>query len=356
MMLEKQNRTETETTPSIHILEFAEKDAGRWNAFVRSCAEATFFHLFGWKEVVEQAFHHKTYYLVAECEETILGVLPLGHIQSRVFGNALISVPFCVYGGVAACDEKARFALEGAAESMAARLGVDYLELRNRQRRREGWHTKELYVTFRRHMHANSEENLKAIPRKQRAMVRKGIKAGLRGIVDDDVDRFYYAYSSSVRNLGTPVLRKKYFRLLLEAFGEDCEILTVTKDDRTVSSVLSFFFRDEVLPYYGGGTREARALKANDFMYWEVMRRASEKGVRVFDYGRSKKGTGSYQFKKNWGFEPEPLPYQYRLVKARDIPNVSPANPRYKLFIEAWKHLPLPVANAVGPLISRNFA
>jgi FemAB-related protein (PEP-CTERM system-associated) len=185
-------------------------------------------------------------------------------------------------------------------------------------------------------------------------MVRKGIKAGLRSDLDDSIERFFDAYAVSLRNLGTPVFPKKLFATLRDVFGEDCEILTVTKDDRVISSVLSFFFRDEVLPYYGGGTAEARALKGNDFMYWEVMRRACERGVRVFDYGRSKQGTGSYSFKKNWGFEPEPLFYKYRLVKSREIPNVNPLNPKYQLFVRLWKYLPLSLSKVVGPAISRN--
>ena len=137
-------------------------------------------------------------------------------------------------------------------------------------------------------------------------MVRKGIKAGLQSAIDDDVERFFSAYSASVHRLGTPVFSKRYFRILKQVFGADCEILTVTRDGQLVASVLSFYFRDEVLPYYGGGTAAARELAGNDFMYWEVMRRACERGIRVFDYGRSKRGTGSFDFKKR-GFEPEPL-------------------------------------------------
>ena len=185
-------------------------------------------------------------------------------------------------------------------------------------------------------------------------MIRKGISAGLTASADDSVDRFYSAYSESVRNLGTPVFAKKYFRELRAAFGEDCEILTVTRRGRTMSSVMSFYFRGEVLPYYGGGAAGARECKANDFMYWELMQRAVERGVRVFDYGRSKINTGSYRFKRHWGFEPEPLHYQYYLARSKDVPNVSPANPKYQRMISLWRRLPLPVTQWVGPLIARN--
>jgi FemAB-related protein (PEP-CTERM system-associated) len=185
-------------------------------------------------------------------------------------------------------------------------------------------------------------------------MVRKGIAADLESSIDGGVDRFFDAFAASQRNLGTPILPKRYFQALKEEFGEACDVLTVTSAGKVVASVLSFYFRDEVLPYYGGGPAEARDLKANDFMYWELMRRSAERGIRVFDYGRSKVGSGSYSFKKNWGFEPEPLRYQYRLVKAHDVPNVSPNNPKYRLMIEAWRRLPLALANRLGPVLARN--
>jgi FemAB-related protein (PEP-CTERM system-associated) len=185
-------------------------------------------------------------------------------------------------------------------------------------------------------------------------MVRKGVAAGLSSAVDDGVDRFFDAFAASQRNLGTPILSKGYFRALAEEFGKSCEVLTITSAGKVVSSVLSFYFPDQVLPYYGGGPAAARELKANDFMYWELMRRSAERGIRVFDYGRSKVGSGSYSFKKNWGFEPEPLPYQYRLVKANRVPNVSPNNRKYRRFIGAWRRMPLGLANRLGPLLARN--
>ena len=344
----------TEVASGVRLWTLGEGDRERWDAFVRSCPEATFFHLTGWKNVVESVLGHPTFYLYAESASGIEGVLPLAHIRSWLFGNALVSTPFCVYGGVAAKTEEARRALEDEAERLAVSLGVDYLEMRNRSVRRNDWPTKDLYVTFRKAIHPDPEANLNAIPRKQRAMVRKGIAAGLESVVDAGVDRFFDAYAASTRNLGTPVLSKRYFRALKDEFGDSCEVLTVTKAGKVVSSVLSFYFRDEVLPYYGGGPAGARDLKANDFMYWELMRRSAERGIHIFDYGRSKVGSGSYSFKKNWGFEPEPLPYQYRLVKAQSVPNVSPTNPKYKLMIEAWRRLPLPVAKRLGPILARN--
>lgn len=338
---------------NLTVSHLAASDCARWDAFVEACPEATFFHLSGWKLAIEKVFGHRTYFLQAESDGEIHGVLPLGQVKSWLFGNALISLPFCVYGGIAATSIEAEQALRSEADRLARQLRVDYLELRHQTDRGCGPAAKDLYVSFRKEISADWEENMKDIPRKQRAMIRKGIQAGLQSAIDGDVTRLFAMYSTSVRNLGTPVLPRKWFQVLKDLFGERCEVLTVTRAGRPISSVMSFFFRDAVLPYYGGGTAEARRCKANDFMYWEVMRRAPERGVRSFDYGRSKRGTGSFSFKKNWGFTPTPLHYEYHLVRAKGIPDINPLNPRYRMFVNMWRHMPLSMSRVIGPMFSR---
>lgn len=157
-----------------------------------------------------------------------------------------------------------------------------------------------------------------------------------------------------MRNLGTPVFPKKYFKILKEVFKEQCEVLSIEHQGELIASVMNFYFRDEVLPYYGGGVAQARSLYGNDFMYWEVMRRAVEKGVKIFDYGRSKVGTGSYRFKKHWGFVETPLFYEFELINAKEMPDINPLNPKYRFFIAAWKKLPLGVSQIVGPWLAKD--
>ena len=335
------------------------EDAPRWDDFVRRCPQATFFHLSAWRELMEEVFDHRTFYLYAERAGDIVGVLPLAEVRSRLFGHALVSLPFCVYGGIATAEDagpETLHALESKAETLAQALGVQHLEYRNLQPRHEDWPRQaELYVTFRKEILPEVEANLLAIPRKQRAMVRKGIKNALVSEVDDTVDRFFALYADNVLRHGTPALPKRFFEQLKERFGEACEVLTVSSPEgKPLSSVVSFYFRDEVLPYYAGDDLAARELAANDFKYWELMRRACERGCKVFDYGRSKVGTGPYAFKKNWGFEPQPLSYEYRLYKRDSIPQNNPMNPKYRAFIALWKRLPIGVANRLGPHIVRN--
>jgi len=326
----------------------------RWDEFVATCPDATFFHRAGWQRVLQQAFRHETHFLYAESAGHIEGVLPLARVKSLLFGHSLVSLPFAVYGGVAAASARAVEGLEREAQSIARRLGVAHLEFRHIERRHPDWPFQDLYVTFRKPMLASEEANLLAIPRKQRAMVRKGIANGLRSEIDPDASRLFPLYADNMHRHGTPALSRRYFEMLLREFGSDAEVMTiVSAAGRPTSSVLTFYFRDEVLPYYAGDDLSARDLAANDFKYWELLRRSLSRGARLFDFGRSKRGTGSFSFKKNWGFEPQPLHYEYRLYSRDSVPQNNPLNAKYRLLIEAWRRMPIGVANRLGPYVVR---
>jgi FemAB-related protein (PEP-CTERM system-associated) len=338
----------------IAVTPLLDQDAAAWEAFVERCPEATLFHRLGWQRLLEQVLRHRTHYLVARQGREVAGVLPLAQVRSRVFGHSLSSLPFCVYGGAACSVAAARAPLHAAAAALARDLQVDHLELRNLEAREPQWPRQDLYVTFRRRLSEDEDANLQAIPRKQRAMVRKAMKAGLRSEVQDHLRDFYPLYADNVHRHGTPPMSRRWFEALRSEFGDACRVLTVfDAAGQPVSTVMALRFRDEVLPYYAGDTVRARALAANDFKYWELMRLAAGWGCRVFDFGRSKRGTGSFDFKKNWGFPPAPLHYEYHLVRGAGVPQNNPSNPRYRVLIGAWKRLPRPVANALGPHLVR---
>lgn len=338
---------------TLRVRKFSSADARPWDAYVESRAAGTFFHLSGWKRIVEEVLRHRTFYLYCERDGEIVGVLPLAQVKSFLFGNALISMPFLVYGGVVADDDDTERALIDAACDTARDLGVDHLELRNREASGRDWPVSNNYAGFSKAIDPDPEKNLIAIPRKQRAMIRKGVKANLVAERDEDARRLYEALLPCKRNLGTPFFGRGYLQSIIDEFGERAEVTTITRNGDTVCSVMSFRFRNEILPYYGGGGDLARVYKGNDFMYWAVMEQACKDGVEVFDYGRSMIGTGAYRFKKHWGFEPKPLSYEFHLVKSDALPNLNPSNPKYHRLIAVWKKLPLTIAGLIGPLVAR---
>jgi FemAB-related protein (PEP-CTERM system-associated) len=338
----------------LQIRSMQDCEVSRWDSFVFSHAKGTFFHRSGWRTIFRQVFGLSPHYLLAERGTEIVGVLPLALQRSLLFGTALVSLPFCVEGGPLTIDSEADAALTAAALALQSKSNAPYLEFRSRQATREGWASrKDLYATFCRPLSSDDKENLQAIPRKQRAVVRKTLESRLKSEINGDAGEVFQVYAESVRNLGTPVFSRRYFSILRKTFGGDCDTVTIKDDGVPVSAVLNFYHGDTVLPYYGGGTSLARRNGANDFLYWEVMRYAAARGCRKFDFGRSKSGTGAFAFKKNWGFEPEWLEYEYHFLPGHSMPDKNPLNPKYALMIQAWKKLPLPIANFLGPFLIR---
>ena len=325
-----------------------------WDAFVRSTPGGSPFHLLAWKRAVESSFGHRPHYVMAVGEHGIEGVLPLFEVRGLLGGRGLISVPYGVYGGICARSAPARKILLDHASELARRVGAGYVELRHRAGQELELPTKSLYVTFSRPISGDDEENLMAIPRKQRRMTRQGEKFGLHGEFGmQHLDAFYEVYAHSLHALGSPVFPRRLFTAIVQEFQKECELLTIWKDGRVLAGVLTLLYEDQALPYYGGALREAFPYAINDFMYWELMCHVAHAGYRVFDFGRSREGTGPYNFKRHWGFEPLPLPYQYVLLNGASIPNVSPANPKMRLAVEAWKRAPFPLTRLLGPALTR---
>jgi FemAB-related protein (PEP-CTERM system-associated) len=332
-------------------------DDPRWDPFVLGHPSGTVCHRAGWQRAAARTFGYEPHLLLATRGNRTTGLLPLFRVPGFPSGSSLISTPLGVYAGVIAEDAESGAALFEHATALGERLGVGYLELRDGLRF-EGLPIKDLYVTFRGTLGPNHEENLADIPRKKRRSVRVGMKQGLTIRVGrlDRLDAFYRVYSPSVRNLGTPVFPKALFRNLLEEFqGDEAEILVVEREGRPVAACFTFFDRGQALPYYAGALRETFQYSGSDFMYWMLMRLAVDRGCRFFDFGRSKRGTGAYDYKCHWGFPPTPLAYQYRLIRNREIPDLSPKNPRFSLAIRMWQRMPLPLAERLGPLLVRYF-
>ena len=335
-----------------------DSDFAGWDAFVEQHDHGTFCHLSGWKTVIEQGAGQACPYIVAKQDGDIVGVLPLTIKKHLIFGKALISNMFCVYGGALGLDEFIINALYQYAWDIAQNNNLPVLEIRGEVPGQDGssnWVASSSSATFKKTLSLNDDDQLLAIPRKQRAVIRKSLKSELTTNWTGDLDVFYDLYARSVLALGTPVFPIKLFVALTSVFGDDVQIQnTTTSDGSPVASLMSFYFKETVMPYYAGGTAAVRQLAAHDFMYYSLMLRARERGCNQFDFGRSKIDSGPYRFKKNWGFEPIPLLYHSRLAAGAVQPNLSQQTGPFSTLSKVWKKLPLGVSKILGPPLARH--
>lgn len=341
------------------VIELREGCYVQWDQYIDQHPDGTFYHLSGWKQLIEKVYRHRCFFLYWHQDGQIRGVLPLVEQKSLLFGHALISTPICILGGVVANSPEIAHQLISHAKSLAIKLNVDYMELRSPLA--SGAASGDM-ATPRQQSHvmigcplSDSDDSILArIKKKQRAVVRQSLAKGLIGKVESTVENLYHIYSTSVRNLGTPVFPRQSFDELTRIFGSRCEIFTIFYQGQAVSSVMSFYYKGHVLPHYGGGNAQARALKSNDFMYYQLMCHARERGCHYFDFGRSKLDSGSYRYKKHWGMEIRPMCYQYYLVRSKQVPSLAANNPKYKIFIKLWQKLPLTVSQQLGPMLARH--
>jgi FemAB-related protein (PEP-CTERM system-associated) len=340
---------------AISVREFDGADALRWDEFVSAHPHGSPFHLTAWKRSIEETFGYQPHYLLAEEEGRIRGVLPLSLAQTLVIGKALISTPFAVYGGILADGDDSLRALGAAAEALGRELAVDYVDLRNAYpEQRAGFAPVERYVTFTQTIGRDRDAILESIPRKTRAAVRKALKHPYSTRRSTDPAAFEALYARNLRRLGTPCFPPRHFTTLLRNFGKAADIFEVILQGKVVAAVFSFYFRDQVLPYYGASDPAFNEFAPNNFMYYELMCQSGTAGLELFDFGRSKvQGSGSFDFKSHWGMAVRPLPYEMLLVRRKELPNFTPTQPKFSKAIQIWQHVPMPIARVMGPFLIR---
>jgi len=293
---------------------------------------------------------------MAKDNDKIKGILPLFLMKSRILGSYLISLPFIDHGGVYADNNEVAISLVKRAINIAQDRKLNYLELRNLSEIKYlSLITKRAKVTFILNL-AEGEDFLWKNFRKQvRNRIRKGIKNGLK--VDfgkQNFVKFYDIFSQSMKDMGSPVQNKQFFLNILEEFPQQTEIFVIFYNKKVIATKLIMFFKDTMFLVWGAFLKEYYELVPNYLLMWEVIRFAYEGGYRFCNMGRSTINSGPYDFKKQWGPEIRQLYWQYYLNKAKQLPNLTPNNPKFSLAIKLWKHLPLRLTKLLGPLIIRN--
>lgn len=335
---------------AVHVLDERPTD---WDGYVASHPQGSLFHGTAWRRAVASTFGHRAVYLWAERDGACVGIAPLFAVKT-LKGRALVSVPYAVYGGILANDGDAERALLAAVTAAADRHDAKYVELRSRQAGVLGLAENDLYVTFERRLPATAGECLNTIPRKSRASVRNGrTKFGLVSEFSNDFTHLYDLYALNVRRLGSPTFPFRFLLALEREFGAAMAVQHTLFEGRVVAAVLTFWYRDIAVPYYSGCDDTYFFTQCNNVMYCDLMEAAVARGCSRFDFGRSRRGAGPYQFKVNMGFEPEALHYQYVLRKLHEVPRINPSNPKFELPRRIWSRLPLGVTKAVGPRLLR---
>jgi FemAB-related protein (PEP-CTERM system-associated) len=348
--------TEPESA-SVAIREFRREITREWDQFVASNPQATPFHSTAWMRALQASFDYENRSFCVERNGKITGVLPLFLVSNWIVGRCLISTPFADYGGICAEDEESADALVAHAVEIGVVERVDFLELRHKTGKpRWGFHSRDLYVSFATDLAAEPEAQLKRLPRDTRYMIRKAERAGL-GLRSGlgQLPEFYHLFTLNWRRLGTPVFSRCWLENLVHEFQDSADLTMAYAGGRPVTGVFSFVFHKTLFPHYSGASTDANTLAANNFIYWELMKSAINQGIRRFDFGRSKKNTGAYQFKSAWNMQVDLLKYQVFMIKRKSPPDFSPANPKFALAANVWRRMPLRATTWLGPHVVRWF-
>ena len=329
-------------------------DETAWEQFVENRQEACGYHAVAWGGLINRVFGHGVYYLMVRDQEGLVrGVLPLVYMKSPLFGRFLTSMPFFNYGGILSESAGARDALLDAAAETARNLKATHIELRHEVPLETRWPVRSHKVSMRLELPRCYEDLLKAFPSKLRSQIRRGEREGMTSRLGglELLEDFYQVFARNMRDLGTPVYGKAFFREILQTFSKEARICAVYLANRPVAAGFVLGFRRNLeIPWASSDRRYAR-LAPNMVLYNTVLRYACTEGYQEFDFGRSTVNSGTYRFKEQWGARPLTLYWYYWLAQGTKMPDLNPQNPKYQLAIRMWQYLPVPVTQVVGPAI-----
>ena len=329
------------------------RDKAAWDKYVMRSDISNCYHLSGWRDVIQKSFGHSAYYLYAEDSDEIKGILPLIHMKSTFFGNFIVSMPYFNYGGICADDANIAEQLMEKAISIARKLKAKHIELRHTGHIAD-MPEKTAKVSMRLQLPNDSDKLWKSFSSKLRSQIRKPEKEGMYAKLgkEDELDSFYKVFSINMRDLGTPVYPKDFFRNVLQEFPDSTWICSVyTRDGRPVASGFLVGFKDRLEIPWASSLRSHNHLSPNMLLYWAAFQFACKTGYAVFDFGRSTPGEGTYKFKEQWGAKPIQLFWHYWLRNGGSVPELNPKNPKYQAAIKVWRRLPLSLTRLIGPAI-----
>jgi serine/alanine adding enzyme len=346
--------TTSREAPSLKVDAVDHSASEEWRRFVDGAEQAELYHDYRWRLLIEEVFGHECHYLVArDSSRAIRGLVPLVRLRSLLFGDFLVSVPYFNYGGILADSVAAERVLTDAVAAHGRTLGVSHAELRHRVGRSLEWPARDDKVSMMLELPAGEEALLKSFGSKLRAQIKRPQKAGAtcRSGAHELLDDFFAVFARNMRDLGTPVYPRRFFARILELFPGQARLFVVDLRGKPVAAGLVLQHRATLEIPWASSLREANQEGVNMLLYWAVLQHAIASGCRRFDFGRSTKDSGTYRFKQQWGAQPQQLCWHYWLSGDRELPKITPTNPKYRLAIALWKRLPLAAANWLGPQI-----
>ncbi len=325
-----------------------------WDEFVYHHPDSSFYHLLGWKNVFEKVFNYKSFYLIAHKDSgEIEGILPLFLMRDVLGRKYLVSNPFANYAGVCAKSDEAERSLISHAMKLAMRERANYMELRHlTSEKKTDWPDKRSFVNFFLEINPDLEINWQNISSRNRGKVRK---AGKRG-VEVDIGRnylpeFYRIFTQNLKYLGTPPFSIQFFESLLQEFPDNTDIFVLKLNSKIISAMFMFKFKDLIAEPWVASLREYNRIYVNNFLYWEAIKYAHQNNFKIFDFGRSTNGCGTYHFKRQWQAKPIQLYYEYFLNRTKTVPAVDAHDNKYQFYVNMWKRLPLSITKFIGPKI-----
>lgn len=344
--------------------------ANKWDELVEGTYHSSAYHLWDWGEILSFVYGYQRYYLAVVQKNTIIGGLPLIHVKSWLFGDKLISLPFCEYGGPLVnselSDKEARQvtkSLLSATNRLARTLHVKYVQIKKPMAMivegimgTQGYTNFPRYVTFQIDLTRELDELWANVHKSKRKAARKALKGGVVAKELESVEQlkaYYLLYLKTHKRHGSPPHKYEFFKRLYDAFflKGRMKILLAEYEGKLIGGRISFCHGKTIFNWYSVIDWKHRSLNPNSLLSWSIIEWGVKNGYHKLEFGRTRRGTTIYDFKKDWGGQETYLQEYVFFMNSRKSELPDPKQLKYEYLSKVWLLIPIPLTRKIGPRI-----
>lgn len=332
-------------------------DSPTWDAYVLTHPNGLAYHRCAWLRAVTEAYGFAACSLIAETGGRLCGVLPLIEFKVPLRGCALVSLPYCDAGGPLADSSEITAALLVAARSLMRERGAQSLEIRSAHPLQGGCvAANPQKVRMLLQLPGSGEAFLAGLKAKLRSQANKPLRDGLTVRLGgmELVPVFYGVFAENMRDLGSPVHSLGWIEAIVRQYGESARVAVVyTPEGEPAAAGVLLQHGDKGAVPWASSLRRLNQLNPNMLLYRTLLTTAADNGCRLFDFGRSTPGEGTWRFKQQWGAQPQPLFWQELNANAQRTCGDSGPGVGRRIAEALWSRLPIQLTTLLGPPVRR---
>jgi lipid II:glycine glycyltransferase (peptidoglycan interpeptide bridge formation enzyme) len=328
--------------------------------FIEECNDSSIYHHPAWIAAIEKSFNQNAYYLLFRNNAgDVAGILPFFTVKSIITGKRIVTLPLSTYCDPLISNDLFHECIDFIKKQFPDFNSFDLRTLKNYSNVLNEFSEESEYVTHFLHLKDSIDDTFNAFhPTSVRASIRRAEKNKLTikwGETIEELKIFYHLKLRLRKRLLLPPLPFNFFYNVWQSLKEFnmIHLPVVVKDNFPIAAGFILNFKDTFYLEYTAADKDYFNLYPNHKLFFEVIKKAHQKGAKKIDFGRTSLDNISLiAFKEKWAAKKEMI-YHYHYPNKPIVKKEQ--NRLKKVLTNINKYLPDKLFEAEGKILYRHF-